>query len=191
MKKGALELSVNFIAGIILGMLFLILGFAFFGNILVNVGEIIEQGLPNMFEQYAQDCVDRGERVCVPIVKEDVRPGKYAVFGVVVNNNLGSTKEFKPVVTFSIGQKKDGTIIDHVDISKWTFTDFPALSLGNNMHDTRGISFRVPPGTAKGTYNFNINVCYDDGEDNGESSKCNSQYPDLYGVTHQVSITVI
>ncbi len=188
-RRAAVELSINFIVGMILGMVMFGLGLVFVYNLLAGVDKIREYGLPDTFKVYAENCVQRGDKVCIPEIKKEVPTRKTGSFGVVINNIAGIEKRFKPVVAFSIGILDDGNEATGIDLSKWTFTEFNEEILENNRHTTVEIPFLVPPGTKKGEYVFNVNVCFDS-NDNIASSKCPGSYPSLYAPTQQVTIIV-
>ncbi len=192
LKRAALELSSSFLVGIIFGIVLLIFGLAFAFNIAKTAESIIDPGLPSYFDMMAKECVQKGEKVCVPEIKKTIPIGKIESFGVVINNVAGSEKRFKPSVAFSRGILEDESEITTVQLKDWTYTDekFRAVALKDKEDYLQSVPIKVPFGTKPGTYIFNINICYDSNS-NIESGKCpNSQFPSQYGTTSQISITV-
>lgn len=190
-KKAAVELSMSFIVGLILGIIMLGFGLVFAYNIFSNVGKIQAQGLPDTFTMLAEDCVNNGEKVCIPVMRTEIASTKSKSLGAVVNNIEEGTHKFKTYVKFSKGMTDDEVAVNTVDIAKWTYTTFKPLTLENTKHDIIEIPFRVPAGTKDGKYVFNVNICYDSNK-NPEPSKCpDSAYGSLYSPTAQVTIIVV
>lgn len=190
-KKGALELSTNFFVGLILGILMLTFGFVFLYNLVSAADKIKEQGLPDTFEMLAQSCVEKQQMLCVPMSKLTAKPGKTVSYGIVINNVLGDKKSFKPLVKFSLAVLDDGTKLTSLPGSeKWTFQDFRVMQVENNKHESFEVPIKVPLGTKRGTYVFNVNICVNSGGA-PDASKCTvSGYPNLYDATHQVTVEV-
>lgn len=191
MKRAALELSTSFLVGIILGIVMLVMGLAFAFNIAKTAGSIIDPGLPSYFDMMAQECVQKGEKVCVPEIKKTIAIGKTQSFGVVINNVAGSEKKFKPNVKFSRGIREDETDVSAITLSDWAYTGdkFREITLKDKEDYLLSVPIKVPLGTKPGTYIFNINICFDS-QANTEPSKCPAGYPSLYGTTSQISVTV-
>jgi hypothetical protein len=191
MKKAALELSSSFLIGIILGIVLLGLGLVFAMNILKGAENFIGPGLPKYFDTLVQECVQKGEKVCVPEIRKEIPINKIDSFGVVINNIAGSEKKFKANVRFSRGILEDESEVSTIKLKDWTYTDekFREIILEDKEYNTLPVPIRVPLGTKSGTYVFNINICYDS-DSNEQSGKCPTDYPSLYGTTQQISVTV-
>ncbi len=187
-KKAAMELSVTFLIGIILGVLILGIGLIIFFKLLAPLS-IIEGELPDSFDILVKDCVDNGKKTCIPEIQKDIHIRETKTFGLVINNIYGETKNFKPYIRFSTGVLENGDEVSNIDVSKWTFSTFREITLENNKYETVKIPMQVPSGTKRGTYIFNVNVCFDS-DVNKDNLKCTSQYPSLYDNTHQITIVV-
>ena len=187
-SKKALELSITFLVSLIIGIVLLGIGFVFVTTILSGAEEIQEHGLPSTFDYEAEACVDRGDKVCIPIEKKETETGKSTSFGIVINNIYGSKKVFKTFVVFRRGVSESGEVIDEIE-GEWTFDDFAEIELENNDHQILEIPVRPPKKTPAGTYTFNINVCFD-ADDNIDTEKCSSEYKSLYAPTNQISVVV-
>ncbi|MFH2021199.1 MAG: hypothetical protein ABIJ34_07300 [archaeon] len=188
MNKKGMELAINYLVGIILGIILLSLGLIFAASIFKASGEITKMGLPDYFEVERENCVQRGDRVCIPKTKGDAETLKTTSFGVVINNIYGQTKEFKLHVTFRRGLTLDDQTINSVTLKDWTFTDFATIELENNDDTVIEVPIRPPRGIKSGTYTFNVNVCLN-ANDNTDD-KCDSGHPSLYAPTQQISVTV-
>ena len=146
--------------------------------------------LPDYFETEAKNCVNKGEHVCIPLIKEEVETRETASFGVVVNNEYGEAKTFKTFVRYSRGVLEDGSEAPLQIESEWTFPDYDPVFLENNNYEIIGVPLRPPKNTFSGSYVFNINICLDSSS-NLEPDKCDDDYPSLYGSLHQVTVDVI
>ncbi|MEM3373608.1 MAG: hypothetical protein QW757_03530 [Candidatus Woesearchaeota archaeon] len=187
-KKGAIEFSVNFIIGLIVGILMFSLGLIFLFNILKST-EIKPGILPSNFDRLAQNCIDNQIRLCLPESYKEGYIGKTYTFGLVIYNTMGEEKKFKPYVNFAVAELKDGDILNSLN-KKWTFDSFREITLKDNEHYILKIPFKIPSGTKKGTYVFNVNVCFDS-DVNRDQNKCpDNAYPSLYDSTEQIRIEV-
>ena len=184
-----MELSLNVLVGIILGIVLLSFGLIFTFKILKGADDIKKLGLPDTFEIEAESCVQRNDKVCMPEIKKTVETTKSKSFGTIINNILGRVKSFKIIVKYSIGTLKDGSNADSQDEKKWTFADYEQVSIKNNEYTIVEIPMRVPSGTRPGTYVFNVNVCFDDSVN--PSTKCPGSHPSLYSPTQQITIDVV
>ena len=187
-KKG-MELSITFLVGLIIGVVLLSLGLVFTYKLFAGVSDVEKMGLPNYFEIEAENCVQRGDRACIPEIKKQTETTKTASFGVIVNNIYGETKNFKLFVKFRRGETENGQMITSIDTKEWTFPDYESLELENNEDTTIEIPIRPPKKTDSGTYVFNVNVCFDGDED--ASDKCSGVHKALYSPTQQISVTVV
>ncbi|MBN2368823.1 hypothetical protein JXC34_07405 [Candidatus Woesearchaeota archaeon] len=186
-KKG-IELSMNFIIGLIIGVVLFSLGLVFIYKIVSGVDEIGKINLPDTFKIEADKCVQRGERICIPVIRKEVRTREPALFGIIINNIAGSENEFQTVVKFS-GYYEDGVAGNaNVDVTKWTYEEFEVVELENNEHYLDAVPLQPPKGTVAGTYVFNIYVCVDDSSFYAQPA-CPSGYQ--YGPTHQVTVEVV
>ena len=189
MNKKGMELQLSFLISVILGIVLLSLGLVFTYNLVKSTAKITENGLPSYFEVEAENCVQRGDRVCIPVIKKETHTTKTASFGVVINNIYGVTKDFKLFVNFRRGLTEDDEMINSIDMSDWSYTDFRVIELENNEHEIIEIPIRPPRKMDAGNYVFNVEVCFD-GPDN-PSEKCSGSYPSLYSPTQQITVVVI
>ncbi len=182
-----MELSINFLVGLILGVVLLSLGLVFTYKMVAGVGKIEKMGLPSYFEIEEQNCVQRNERVCIPTVKQQVETLKTASYGVIINNIYGEEKTFRINVEFRRGILEDGSETDDVEVTEWTFEEFEETVLENNDHIVIEVPIRPPAKTDAGAYVFNVNVCFD--ADDNPSDKCDEG--SLYAPTQQITVEVI
>ena len=185
-KKAAIEMSMNFLIGIILGIAMLSFGIYFLTKIVPN-DDWEETFFPDYYEEEAKACVSRGDPVCIIEKRQVIRVKKYGSFGLVINNMLGREAEFKPVVTFSLGITDDDEEIEEEE-GIWTHEQERAIELENNEYELVSLDFTVPAGTDPGDYIFNVYVCYDSNENPSEF--CPLGYKSLYGAPNQITISV-
>jgi len=189
MNKKGFEFSVSFLVGLILGIILFSLGLIFVFNIVIRLPDM-DTVLPDYFKTEAKNCVNRGERVCVPLIKNEVRTKETAWFGVVINNNYGEAKTFKTFIKYSRGVLKDDEEAPVQIESEWTVAEFDSEFIENNDYSIIEIPLIPPVGTQSGNYVFNINICLDSNSSINED-KCDDNYPSLYGSTHQITVEVI
>jgi len=187
MNKKGIELSTNFLVGLILGIVLLSLGFIFVGKLIPHTDP--EPWLPNTIELAAEKCVQDNKYVCVPELRKTIQTTKTDTFWVVINNNYGSEQEFKVFVEYSRGVTEDDVIDNNQLPSDWTYSEFRPVLLENNKHQIIPVSFKPPRNTVSGNYFFNIHVCFDTNV-NENLAKCSSSHPSLYGETQQIKIII-
>jgi hypothetical protein len=188
-KKAALELSMNFIVGLILGIILFSFGLVFAYKLLAQSKEVIDTGIPDICKIEEQNCVNQQKKLCIPEITKEIQTAKADSFCAIINNIYGKKKEFKINVQFAKGILEDGSESSWQDATVWTKKDYPPDSIENNLHISLGLPFRVPGGTKAGTYVFNVNICIDS-NDNVQQGKCPTSHPSLYTNTQQVSIIV-
>jgi len=187
--KAAIEFSTTFLIGIILGMIMLFSGIAFFAKLLIQ-GDKLTAVFPDSLNIYVKDCLDKAQRVCIPVTKADVKTNKLNVFGIIIMNIVGEEKYFKIHVDYSTGKLEDGTVVSSIN-TPWTIANYAPVLVKNNEHTKQGIPIKVASGTLPGTYVFNVNVCFNDNNPSTPPSpKCDGTYPDLYNPTQQITVTV-
>ncbi len=189
MNRKGFEFSISFLVGLIIGIVLFGFGLVFVFNIINRLPEL-EVILPDYFDTEAQNCVNRGERVCVPLIREKVKSRETASFGVIVYNNYGEDKNFKTFVKYSRGVVEDDSDAPMQIESEWTYPEYDPVFIKNNEYEIIGVPLRPPAGTQRGTYVFNINICLDS-TSNPQPGKCNDEYPSLYGSTNQVTVEVV
>ncbi len=182
-KKAAIELSVNFIVGMIIGIALFSFGIYFISSLLN-----IEPQLPDYSDEAERACVSRGESVCLLEKTQTIRVRKYGYYGLVINNLLGVETDFKPIVEFSYGMSEDGDEFDSLPPGDKWFNEVRRFTIDNNDYVAHTITFTVPGGTDPGDYVFNVYVCYDGASDN--SDVCPSGFRTLYGPVNQLTVRV-
>ncbi len=187
-RKAAIELSTTFVVGLILGVVLFSLGLVLLFQFISGANKIKDQVFPDYLEIEEENCIQRGERVCVPEIKKEIKSAKSDFFWLILNNVYGEEKDFTIYLDYSTGLLKEGGNPPVQDAQEWSKPEFPVFSLENNEHERVGIPIFVPRGTQAGTYVFNVNVCFD--SDSNVHEKCTEDFPSLYGLTHKITIIV-
>lgn len=187
MAKAAMELSASFIVWLILGITVFLLGLAFIYQIIK-----VDIEIPDTIKIALENCVDRGEKVCFPEIRKQIVRKKSYVFHGVINNIVEAEKTFKINMECAGGQDKDGNEIDcsSINLEDWTYLQSHDIEIENNKHYIAQIPIKVPSSAVTGTYVFNVNVCFDDGDGGTSDAKCHGSYNDLYSPTNQIYIKV-
>jgi hypothetical protein len=176
-KRAAIELSTNFMVGLIFGIVLFGFGLAFTFNIFNSAQDFQDMQLPDYFDALADQCVQRGDKVCIPETKKEVRVGQAELFGVIINNIVGKKASFRPVFTFSRAMLDDDTTLtgNAINADEWT-ASFRSYEIPNNGHEIIDIPIQVPGGTKSGDYLFNIRICYSESSDASDTCSGADQY---------------
>jgi len=194
MKKRAFELSIGFIVMLILTIIVFSFGIKFVYD-LVNRSTSVVEEFDEQTKKEIENMLYQGNIVAIPINQKEAGVKDSAVFGLGILNQLGKETDFKVYIRFATAVTANEEELLDIDVTEWTFEEYAVQTIKDNEHKIIPLAFEVPGGTSRGTYVFNVNVCYDD-EDDGNNNqeiidnKCSSLYPDLYDYTHQVTIVV-
>jgi len=192
MKKRAFELSISFIVMLILTIIVFGFGIKFVYNLSHRSTSLVDQ-LSEETKDDIENMLYLGKIVAIPINEKEINVGESAVLGIGILNQLGKKEDFKIYVAFATGIDADENEITSIDISEWTFEKYATQAIKENEHKIIPLAFQVPKGSNKGTYIFNVNVCYDDDNPANDipeviQKKCSAEYPDLYDYTHQITL---
>lgn len=157
MKKG-MELSINMLVVIILGIFILSAGFIFLNKI-VNTNEELLKSIDQDTQTKIENSLSRGELVAIP---NNVRNARFKVpeyFGIGIKNKLTREYEFKVIAELNNVILPDGT--EDTNIIVIPFMNDESFTLAPNEAKTDiPLSITIPEGSPKGTYIFNIDVQY-------------------------------
>lgn len=172
-KKGAIQLSVNFVVTLILAIVVLLLGVSFVKYFFIEAS-VTSENLDRQTIDQLENLMAAGKQVAIPFSAKTIRSGSVGVFALGILNNLGETKTFQIDVSFSKAYDNDNEeIIPSSDPDEWVVPKTRQESIGNNKDRKFPIAIKAPKETLKGTYIFNVQVSYLEGPDNvpyGESS---------------------
>ena len=166
-RKRGLELTINFIVMLILAIT--VLGFGiFFANKLFFSAEEMRENIDAETRAEIEALLNDGARFAIPFTTQEVKKQDVAYFGAGVLNILGATKEFVINVEYGSGYRDDRTTIcepNNVPTNCNSYLDklyaSSAFSVAPNEQETKQIAIKPKGNAEKGTYSFNVYVCYD------------------------------
>ncbi len=186
-KRGAIELSANFIVMLIISIV--VFGFAIYMvTRIFGFAEDERLRLDQQTESMIESALDRGDRVFIPRERRTSYPGDTQVFGMGILNVLGSGNPedtFGVIVNFTRAYDKsdnpicsDATCIN--DMNKNLLTAgtstvnnkglYTEKTIKNNDKTTFLIGVKIPNDKKSGTYIYNLYVAYD--IDNSNNIEC-------------------
>ena len=181
MNKRAMELSINFIVIFILAIVVFAFGIRMAYS-LFNKGIETKATLDRQTSLEIEKLLDTGEKVVIPFDEQEIRRGKFGVFGVGIRNVLdteGEKDPFQITVEFSGVFDKEGkkslTNIGPTPSSNPAQGSSLSVQVRKNEVQKIPISFAVPSNAVSGRYVFNVKVL---------------QNSEQYGFTKQVTIVV-
>tara|TARA_B100001971_G_C18202812_1_gene545691 strand:- start:69 stop:626 length:558 start_codon:yes stop_codon:yes gene_type:complete len=153
-NKRAMQLSINFLVVIILGIAMLVMGVVFVRKMFTGASDI-KANLDKQTEEELENLMTSGERVAIPYTKKEVRAGKTVIFGLGILNVLGEDSNF--VIDIECG----GTVPDTLSCMPVNDIVHPFmindLSVENNDQHKMPIAIKAP--SDKGTYIIDIRIC--------------------------------
>ena len=164
MKKGAIQLSVNFVVVLIIAVIVFGMGLTFAYKLLSTASDI-EKSFDADTNAQIEAMLNSGEAVAIPINRAYLKKGKAHVFGMGVSNRgFGSgITTFDVQTTFSAYFRTDG-VKENKDVSNF-YDDTPqSHEIENNQNKKIPIPIHVKENlgggqpTPFGTYVFNVNV---------------------------------
>jgi len=166
-KTGGFELSINFFVVIILSIVIISFGMFIFSKMFDKGMEFQEQ-MDQANKERIDALLDTGEPVTVPRNVKGIEAGDDFTFHMGVSNELSNDLIFQVMIV----EDEDPTSLNfplaNIIYNKQQIT----LAPGERSY--KPFKIVVPGGLAKGTYLFNVSVCYDD---------ANTTSSDLCGVT--------
>ncbi|MEK6943726.1 MAG: hypothetical protein AABX00_06715 [Nanoarchaeota archaeon] len=159
MKKGAIELSMNFIVVIIISVVLFGFGIYFISRLAAQATELKDMTSGELDEKISNLVCETSDRVCIGIDKKTIQKGKFDVFGVKILNIL-DTQDFDIRVDHPdglLGYKKDKTEIP-LDTPLIINPQERSVKINKNNEQTLGFGIEVPKDATSGTYIFNIEI---------------------------------
>ena len=160
-KKGALELSINFIVMLVLCIIVLGLGIAFAKQFFEQAHGISKE-LDKQTIQQLENLMAAGKQVAVPFSTKTASSGETVVYGLgIMNNVAGSSNDFTIDVTFKNAYDKNENEITGSNADQWIVQDTRTVQVKINEKARFSIVISVPKRTAPGTYIFDVSVMHD------------------------------
>jgi hypothetical protein len=148
-NKRAMQLSINFLVVIILGIAMLVMGVVFVRKMFTGASDI-KANLDKQTEEELENLMTSGERVAIPYTKKEVRAGKTVIFGLGILNVLGEDSNF--VIDIECGDTVPSGLLSCPDIIYK-----PSASIENNDQHKMPIAIKAP--SDKGTYIIDVRIC--------------------------------
>lgn len=197
MKKKGIELSINVLVVIILSIFLLIMGVAFFRNLLTGADKI-KKSYDQRTAEELENLLTQGERVAIPFTRKDIRKGNTIVFGLGIYNMLGHNSYFKVDVQCStafVGTTEYSYYCNLFTGGNNLLYNQMDLEIKNNKRHKMPIVITIPSSAQVATYIFNVCVCEGDPNpecyEGGSSTTCEQPLPDnLYDALHKIYVTV-
>ncbi len=191
MDKKAMQLSINMLVVIIIGIVLFAAGMFLVKKLTSQGDDVMRQVDARLQKQLQQTCFLDGRPICVLDPKAKLAGGDRKLFAFGFMNNLGEEAKFKVIVKSashptSINDGKANQMILHT-------LQIGTVDLEANAEEFLYIGFNPPKGAPSGQYLYDIYVCTDEGSGIMPSeSQCTSGTKGLYTRTKQrLFITVI
>jgi hypothetical protein len=172
MNKKGFELSASFIVTLII-IIVVFIGSVYFVKEFFFKAEEMKAEIEHSTQEQIESLLQGGSLVAIPINVKEIERGESSVFGLGVRN-IGETKGFKAVVSFSTAINELGEVLFDETYSEyinrnWLLYDSNEFFLDSNKLKT--IPIAVSPdfmvseseNTVPGTYLFNVCVFVDIG----------------------------
>lgn len=159
-KKGAVELSINFLVLLVIALVVFGMSIWFITNIYKKASTIE----PSDIDAQIQEVSCGNQKVCLSSSSKTLRPGKWSKENVVtmkIINVLGSPNDFKiivePVKAIGVDKQPINNEVVHIASEEW-------FQILNNQDISKPVAFNIPNDAEKGTYLYTITVEYDNSE---------------------------
>ena len=176
-KKGAIELSVNFLVILIISLVVFGSGLTLFWKIYESGEEQLGQ-ISRTVEQRIITQLHGGAKVSVVPRSVDLDRNQEYIVGIGINNLLTETKVFKVFaerglfvrdeftcsfydLDFGMGGNADSCVDDHDMPPLKLLGDYAELRVESNKQEISNIMVKADRKALSGKYTINICVCYD------------------------------
>lgn len=163
-RKGAIELSLNFIVILVISIIIFGFGVRFISKLSSQATELRDLTISELDEKIGNLICEGSERVCVGIDHKTIKRKEFDVFGVKIMNILNDKNfEIKVSPATPMGYKKDKTPI--TSSSPYLIVNpsqRDGIFIKQNEEKNIGIGIQVPAEAVSGTYILNIEIKKDD-----------------------------
>jgi hypothetical protein len=158
-RKGAIELSANFLVVIFISAIIVIGGLALFFKLKANAENYVESINSQTEDRLRSMMLSNGARVAVYPSELTLSPGDGEAVGLGVTNILNGEKTFNVAVsvTFYADSNADGDDVISDDFFKMLS---PSIDVPQGSQVVKSILLKIPKGEAKGQYVYTITVKY-------------------------------
>ena len=158
-KKGAIELSMNFLVVLIISIVIFGFGIRFVYNLSKGANDIREMSVEELDKRISDMTCESSDKVCVPVERKTIRRGNFDVFAikilnVAVNNDQNFIVQASPASP--LGYRKDRS-----PISASKIIINPAsrvVQIERNDEQKVAVGIEVPDDAESGTYIFDVKI---------------------------------
>ncbi|MFH1064729.1 MAG: hypothetical protein V1729_06605 [Candidatus Woesearchaeota archaeon] len=160
-NKRGMELSINFIVMLVMGMAVFGGGLAFSTKFFTHA-ESVRGSLDSQTEKQIEKLLDSGSPVAIPISQKEIKRNKFDTFGIGVMAQFNG--EYIMNVQPNGAFRRDKTAIT-VNTADWLNIPMTKLELEKNDKGKYLVGVTVPKAAERGTYMFKVVVSYRDPND--------------------------
>ena len=158
LKKGAIELSVNFLVIIIISIVIFGFGVYFVSKLSATASDLTQMTASELDQKIANLVCEGYDRVCISTEKKTITKKNFAVFGIKIFN-IGPKQSFTVTVgsTKRIGFDK----IEYLAASSELTinpTSRPPFEIDQNNEKNIAIGVQVNPSAKPGIYILNVEI---------------------------------
>ena len=160
LKKGAIELSVNFLVIIIISIVIFGFGVYFISKLSATATDLTQMTASELDQKIANLVCEGFDRVCIGTEKKTIQRKKFDVFGIKIFNVMPA-QNFDITInppTDKLGIKYDKTPIPLTSSQLIVNPGSRSVSISQNEERNIGIGVQVPPDAVPGTYILNVEI---------------------------------
>ena len=191
MKKASIQVSVNFLVVIIIGIVMLSFGGVLLKNMISSSGDQLLEMDERLQGEIEKVLLRDGKPIAIPIIQKTISRGDVDVFGIGVLNVDGFDYDFVVKADFSSAYRtSDGsaiTVTPSFDPGSW-ITEPNEIRIKNSENFVFPVPVSVPKaGVPKGEYIYNLYICRKD----EISGICDGDSDELYdGNVYKVYVKI-
>lgn len=165
MDKKGIEMQINFLVMIIIGLIVFGFGVFLVTKTFSQTTELKDE-MDKKAEAETLSYLNSGKVISLGINRKEIERGNTDTFVLGLINKLGKEIDCmviieNPTYVNDLNEKEE-IPDDYTYANDWTFTERGPFSLSMNQKETIPLSFRIPGEAKKGMYTFILKVYYDD-----------------------------
>ncbi|HLC62056.1 MAG TPA: hypothetical protein VJI52_03520 [Candidatus Nanoarchaeia archaeon] len=177
LKKGAIELSVNFLVIIIISIVVFGFGVYFISKLSATAADLTQMTTSELDQKIANLVCEGYDRVCIGTEKKVIQKKKFDVFGIKIFNveanqyftvTASSTKRIGP--DKSVNSIGSGEIFINPE-------NRPQVLISQNEEKSIGVGVQVNPSAQSGTYILDVKILRSGGSEYVPTQKLYVEVP--------------
>ncbi len=161
MKRGALQLSMDFIVTVIISIALLGLGILLLQQFFTGATELKAEIDQQTEEQLGAE-LSKGQQISIPYNTQTIRRGSDHIFGIgILNINDPSIFEIQVALGKAFDKNNNelpGPTISNLKIDEWSRYEKEQIRLAKNERHITPLLIQIPKNAPSGTYIFNLKV---------------------------------